>query len=201
MSDLAKLARPFPKAVVHGNPSGGGTYVSHDVVTQWLLGIVGPFTWECAQVIRGDLPAVPPNPKAKSDRYRNGVPALVGVVVGVVGRLTVIVDGRTVIVEEAGDVEDPNNWPHDGARMKDAMSDAIKRCAMRLGLGLHLWSGNEYRLHDLLVRRESGEAPAARDSASGGPSTLSIQNGGDGVVAAAGAHDPADIEAEADRGA
>ena len=43
-------------------------------------------------------------------------------------------------VVEAGDVEKPDNWKTNGARMKDAMSDAIKRCAMALGVGLHLWS-------------------------------------------------------------
>jgi hypothetical protein len=34
--------------------------------------------------------------------------------------------------------------------MKDAASDALKRCAMRMGLGLHLWSQDKYILHTTL---------------------------------------------------
>jgi len=30
--------------------------------------------------------------------------------------------------------------------LKDAVSDGVKRCAMRVGLGLHLWSQNDYYL-------------------------------------------------------
>ena len=33
------------------------------------------------------------------------------------------------------------------------MSDALKRCAMRLGLGLHLWAQKDYALHDILTKR------------------------------------------------
>jgi hypothetical protein len=47
---------------------------------------------------------------------------------------------QLVTVEEVGDVEQPFNWFTDGARMKDAVSDAVKRCAMAFGVGLHLWS-------------------------------------------------------------
>jgi hypothetical protein len=68
------------------------------------------------------------------------------VIVGAVWRLALVIDGRTVRLEEAGDVEAPHNWRHDGQRLKQAASDAIKRCAMRAGLGLHLWAGESYVL-------------------------------------------------------
>ena len=51
-----------------------------------------------------------------------------------------LIRNKEISVVEAGDVENPTNWKTNGARMKDAMSDAIKRCAMALGVGLHLWS-------------------------------------------------------------
>jgi hypothetical protein len=73
-------------------------------------------------------------------------------VVGAVCRLSVEIDGRMVRIEDVGDCESPHNWPHDGARMKDAMSDAIKRCAARLGIGLHLWSQDESYLYDQLLK-------------------------------------------------
>lgn len=156
MSQLADLALPFPPHYVHTNPSGGGSYVAHHIVTQRLLMVVGPFDFELVQIVRGDVPGRAPNPKAQSTRGKEGVPALTGAVVGVVGRLRCQIDGRVVVVEEAGDCEDPHNWPHDGARMKDAMSDALKRAAMRVGLGLHLWSQADYFLHGKLSEGSGG---------------------------------------------
>ena len=45
--------------------------------------------------------------------------------------------------------------------MKDAMSDAIKRCAMALGVGLHLWSQmgdqDEYFLDKQLAKNTNGD--------------------------------------------
>lgn len=147
---LVQLTRPFVDRFVHSNPSGQGrgSYVGHDVVTQRLLQIIGPFDFQLVEILRGDL---------------KGNKELANVVVGAVCRLTVEVDGRTVTVEEVGDCENPTNWPHDGARMKDAMSDAIKRCAMRLGLGLHLWAQDEYYVHDAL-RRDFPDSAVAADA-------------------------------------
>ena len=53
-SDLARLARPFPRELVQRDP-GGNSYVAHENVTQWLLGIVGPFSFELVEIIRGDV--------------------------------------------------------------------------------------------------------------------------------------------------
>lgn len=155
-SQLSALCRPFRSNLVHSNPSGGGQYVAHDVVTQKLLMVVGPFDFELREIIRGHVPAIKPNPNGSSQRARDGRPALDGCVVGVICRLTLTVDGRRVSVEEAGDCEDPHNWPHDGARMKDAMSDAIKRCAMRTGVGIHLWAQNDFILQPSLLDRAVG---------------------------------------------
>lgn len=150
MEQLRGLVRPFPSKYVKVNPSGGGTYVAHEVVTQRLLHVVGPFSTSVVEIIRGDVAAIPPNPKGNSARAKAGSPALTGVVVGVLLALSVSVDGREVTVTEVGDCEQPHNWTTDGARMKDAMSDAIKRCAMRLGCGIHLWAQDLFYLHDAL---------------------------------------------------
>ncbi len=163
---LAKLAQPFPRKLVESKD--GNSYVAHSTVTEWLLGIVGPFNFDLVETIRGDMPAVAPNPQGSSRRAKAGVPALTNIVVGGVWRLTVEVDGRVVHVEEVGDVGDPHNWPHDGARLKDAASDSLKRCAMRLGLGLHLWSGASYtlgeRLRPELTRQDDGRPAEASPS-------------------------------------
>lgn len=174
MNQLTQLARPFPSNLVHTNPSGGGSYVAHDVVVQRLLQIVGPYSFRVVEVIRGHVPAIAPNPNGKSNRAKEGRPALEGAVVGVVAELAVSIDGREVVVQDAGDCEDPHNWPHDGARMKDAVSDAIKRCAMRLGCGVHLWAQGDFYLYDALTRAEAEaeeqQGPAAARAALKGAS-------------------------------
>ena len=153
MTDLQALAKPFPSKFIHGNPSGGGSYVKHHTINQRLLVNVGPFDWELVQILRGFVPGRAPNPNGKSQRAKDGTPDLTDAIVGVVFRLTCVVDGRRTVIEEVGDCEEPHNWPHDGARLKDASSDALKRCAMRLGLGIHLWSQDEYFLDRALAQR------------------------------------------------
>jgi hypothetical protein len=144
LHDLVELARRFPDGFVERKD--GNDYVAHHVVNQRLLTVVGPFDFELVEMIRGYGAAAPPDPAGRSRRAKAGTPALHNVVVGGVWRLTCSVDGRRVRVEEVGDVGDVHNWPHDGARLKDAASDALKRCAMRLGLGLHLWAQEHYFL-------------------------------------------------------
>lgn len=159
MSQLSDLAVPFPSKYVHENPSGGGSYVPHPVIVQRLLMAVGPYSFQILDLVRGDLPAVAPNPQGKSQRAKSGSPALTQAVVGALCRLSVTVDGRQVDITEVGDCEQPHNWPHDGARAKDASSDALKRCAMRLGLGLHLWTKpGEYFLDRKLTEAEQPQS-------------------------------------------
>jgi hypothetical protein len=76
-----------------------------------------------------------------------------GVVVGCTATLTVEIDGRRVSVTEVGDVERPGD--NNGSALKAAASDAIKRCAMRLGVGLHLWSQDNYYLDKALEKRQA----------------------------------------------
>lgn len=163
-SQLERLARPFPDRLIHSNPSGGGQYVKHSVVTEKLLAVLGPFSFELVEIVRGDMPEVPPNPQGTSKRAKDGYPALHQAVVGAVCRLSASIDFVQVRIEEVGDCEDPRNWPHDGARLKDAMSDAMKRCAMRIGVTLHLWSQDEFSLYDQLRKAaESAKTPEEID--------------------------------------
>lgn len=163
MNQLKDLAAPIPDIYVHDNPSGGGSYVAHPVITQKLLMDIGPFDFELVEIIRGHVAGIAPNPQAKSKRHQDGRPSLDNAVVGAVCRIRATVDGRVTTVEEVGDCEDPHNWPHDGARLKDAMSDALKRCAMRLGVGLSIWAknGDEYFLGAVLARRVQGSGGEA----------------------------------------
>ena len=66
----------------------------------------------------------------------------------VVGTLTVVIDGREVQVDGIGLGSDPKN----------AESDALKRAARSVGVALHLWSGDDYRLDRALRNDDEGEA-------------------------------------------
>jgi len=156
-SQLEALARRFPAGFVERKD--GNDYVAHHIINQRLLTVVGPFDFELVQVIRGSVPAVAPDPSGRSRRAKAGTPALDNAVVGGVWRLACEIDGRRVRIEEVGDVGDVHNWPNDGARLKDAASDALKRCAMRIGLGLSLWAQEHYFLDEQL-KADDGEAQA-----------------------------------------
>lgn len=153
MSDLAKLAKPFPDRFIKKPPAGKfGSYVKHSTIAEALLATVGAYDLAVRHIIRGDVAGF-----QRTDKKTGEVkvyPDLTQVVVGVVTALTLEIDGRRVTVEEAGDCDDPHNWTHDGQRLKDATSDAVKRCAMRFGLGLHLWSQGDYFLYESLKKRE-----------------------------------------------
>ena len=135
MSQLFKLATPFSEKFIETKPGKfAAVYVPHGIVTQFLLGIVGPYDFAISDIVRD------------ADNT----------VTGCLCTLTVDVDGRTTSIQEVGECENPSNWKTDGARLKACASDGIKRCAMRLGLGLHLWHKHDgnYVLADILEKRE-----------------------------------------------
>ena len=135
MSQLSKLATPFPDKFVETKPGKfAAAYVPHGIVTQFLLGILGAYDFAIDTLVRD------------AD----------GTLTGCLCTLTVEIDGRTTSIQEVGECENPNNWKTDGARLKACASDGIKRCAMRLGLGLHLWHNHDgnYVLADILEKRE-----------------------------------------------
>ena len=145
MRQLKELSKVFPEKFIHKNPTGFGDYIQHSVIRQRLLSVLGGYSQEVKHIIREKL-----TDKQGVERE---------VITGVILALTVEIDGELVTIEEAGDVEQPFNWKTDGARMKDAISDAVKRCAMALGVGLHLWSQfdgqSEYFLDKQLEKYES----------------------------------------------
>ena len=125
MRQLHELSKVFPEKFIHKNPTGFGDYINHSVIRQRLLSVLGAYSQEVKHIIREKI-----TDKQGVERE---------VITGVVLALTVEIDGNLVTIEEVGDVEQPFNWITDGARMKDAVSDAVKRCAMAFGVGLHLW--------------------------------------------------------------
>lgn len=130
MSQLSELARKFPDSLVKSKPGKfAAAYVEHSVINQRLLEVVGPHSFEVKQAIT--------NPD--------------GTVTGCLAALSCTIDGMPVVVVEVGDVEHPGT--NNAGNLKNAASDAYKRCAMRLGVGLHLWSQDNYYLDKALEKR------------------------------------------------
>jgi len=130
-TQLAALAKRIPARWIKQKPGGfAADYVAHADIQQILLTKLGPVSQRVVEVIY-------------SPEH---------VVQGCVLECTYIIDGETVVVQEAGDVERPGN--NNGANLKNAVSDAVKRCAMRVGVGLQLWCQDNYVLDKTLTKTE-----------------------------------------------
>ena len=128
--ELKELITPFPANYIKSKPGGrGGDYVEHGVVRQRLLDTVGFYDWRIEREIYDE-----------------------GKLTGCIGTLTIYVDGRPFTVQGAGDVEFDQG--SNASNLKHAESDAIKRAAMNLGLGLHLWCGDNYFIYDKNIKKE-----------------------------------------------
>ena len=65
--------------------------------------------------------------------------------------MIVTVDGKTVKVSGIG-TDQNNAGKDDGDIIKEMESDALKRAAMRVGVGLHLWAQDQYFLFAQLLK-------------------------------------------------
>lgn len=176
---LKSLAKKVPEQFISDNGRGWPA-MDHTVVSQMLLAKLGGYNFEITHVLRSGT---------KKD-------ASVEVVTGVIGRLTVEIDGKVVVVEEGGGVENALNQDGDGERVKHAASDALKRCAMRIGLGLHIWSGDHYFL-DKLLEREDGSR--GRKWGSGGKDHEGASEGSSGAPGPSEVPPPEDVADPKDR--
>ena len=144
---LQEVSKPFPQKYIHKNPTGFGEYIQHSVIRQRLLSVLGPFEQKIVQILKEEM-------TDKQGKTKT-------VTTGVILEMTFNIAGREVSVQEIGDVEQPFNWKTEGARMKDAVSDAVKRCAMAIGCGLHLWAQfegkSEYFLDQQLAKEVGQE--------------------------------------------
>lgn len=116
---LKALIKNFPKEVVKDAPKGKfGKYVPHHIVTQRLVDVIPggyDFTYE---------------------EVRGKDNAIVG------AKCKLYIKDLDQTIEEVGDVDihalERNT---ESEVLKLAVSDGIKRCCMRIGLGLELWTG------------------------------------------------------------
>ena len=166
-----ELTKPFAKSVVKKNPKGFGDYVPHHIYTRRLVDSGLFKSFDTVEVIK----------------------AADGFVVG--ARCTLVVDSPDgeKTVTACGDVDAAaierarkgNKNP--GELTKDGESDALKRCCMRLGIGLELWeqdmSEEEYdagvvgtqETKKKQVTQETGTSPS-NDVPNGSPVADHINN-------------------------
>ena len=117
-----KLTAHFKDDEVKAPPTGKyGKYVPHHLITKRLNDVV-PGKWNFTM----------------KKEIRNKEGELEGVV------MSLYIEGLQGPNDEVGDVD--RNDKQNGKRteselLKLAFSDALKRCAMRYGIGLHLWTG------------------------------------------------------------
>ena len=131
-TQLQSLAKRIPKSYIKQKPGGfAADYCSHADVQQMLIAKLGvPPSQEVTQIIRSSE----------------------GQAQGVVLRMVFNIDGQTVVIDEVGECERPSQ--NEGLNVKHAVSDAVKRCAMRIGLGLELWCQETYVLDKALATKE-----------------------------------------------
>lgn len=134
-TQLQSLAKRIPKSYIKQKPGGfAADYCSHADVQQMLIAKLGvPPSQEVTQIIRSSE----------------------GQAQGVVLRMVFNIDGQTVVIDEVGECERPGQ--NEGLNVKNAVSDAVKRCAMRIGLGLELWCQETYVLDKALATKEGDD--------------------------------------------
>ena len=126
---LMQLARVFPSKLISKlkKKTHEEDYINHSVITQRILQVCGPFDWD-TEVI-----------------FSDGRP------VAIKGTMKVNVDGRQVSVSGIG-TDQNNAGKDDGDIIKEMESDALKRAAMKIGAGLHLWAQDQYFLFAQLLK-------------------------------------------------
>lgn len=184
-SQLRRLAEPFPPSMV--SKKERADYVNHGLVTQRLLGTIGPYKLRIVQIVRGDFDEVITSPN--DENKRRIWPGRTNAIVGVIQSLECTIDDEPFYVEEVGTPEGYYMAPHDGERLKKACSDAIKRCGMRAGVALDLWSKGAYFLPAMLDRAWSDAREGAVDDSAADPDDAQLLAEGiaEGIAAQASA--------------
>jgi hypothetical protein len=133
MRQLEDLVQRIPDKFIKNPPKGKyGKYVGHTDIAQIALSKVGAHSFDVTEVVYGYIGEwVNKEGKLKHPERPRGI-------VSVLARLSVSIDGVDVTVTEVGTADSPHIHS-DGENLKNAASDAYKRCWMRCGLGLELW--------------------------------------------------------------
>jgi hypothetical protein len=138
MIQLLDLAKPLPDKWIAQKPgvSYDAKYISHGDCQQALLAKLGPTSQRVVKIIYGT----------------DGT-----TIQGVILEMRFIIDLELTVIEEAGECERPGD--NNALNLKMAISDGIKRCCMRVGIGLELYTAH-YDLERALQRRADEQEQA-----------------------------------------
>ena len=146
-SQLYQLSRRFPDKYVGKKGTRGDKFINHAIIKQRLLEVCGGYDFKVVrEIFDGET------------------------LTGCVGELTVVIDNNIISVQEYGALELPQE--NNGANAKHCASDAFKRCAMHIGLGLHVWIDEQYFLESKLAKatKTSNEVDLETSTNGGGTS-------------------------------
>ena len=134
MIQLQDLAKRLPEKWIKEKGTGfavnyKASYCSHGDIQQLLLAKLGPTSQRVVKII-----------------YNTEGNMIQGVILEMVFHI----DLEPVVIQEIGESE--RDTGNNALNLKNSVSDAIKRCAMRVGLGLELWTDN-YALDKALAKR------------------------------------------------
>ena len=157
-SDQIKLSKAWNKAVVKKLPvsykKDGIDYVDHTQVTQRLIALIPDVQLKAGSFIYDDYEDL-------EGRRRK---ILTGVKYTVEGTI----DGHFRSVTEVGMCDKPfevegRKPANNGERAKECISDAVKRCGMRLGIGIELYDSSawlsSYLEDDKLIANKNKPKP------------------------------------------
>lgn len=157
-SDQIKLSKAWNKAVVKKLPvsykKDGIDYVDHTQVTQRLIALIPDVQLKAGSFIYDDYEDL-------EGRRRK---ILTGVEYTVEGTI----DGHFRSVTEVGMCDKPfevegRKPSNNGERAKECISDAVKRCGMRLGIGIELYDSSawlsSYLEDDKLIANKTKSNP------------------------------------------
>jgi hypothetical protein len=144
-SDQIKLSKPWAKAVIKklnvGYKKGGIDYVEHTQVTQRLIAIIPDLQMKAGSFIY--------------DNYEDDEGRTKKILTGIEYTIEGTIDGHYRSVTEVGMCDKAFEYApkpdgskpkvsNNGERAKECISDAVKRCAMRLGVGIELYDSTAW---------------------------------------------------------
>lgn len=157
-SDQIKLSKAWNKAVVKKLPvsykKDGIDYVDHTQVTQRLIALIPDVQLKAGSFIYDDYEDL-------EGRRRK-------ILTGVEYTIEGTIDGHFRSVTEVGMCDKPfevegRKPANNGERAKECISDAVKRCGMRLGIGIELYDSSawlsSYLEDDKLIANKTKSNP------------------------------------------
>jgi len=162
-SDQIKLSKEWNKAVVKKLPvsykKDGISYVDHTQVTQRLIALIPDVQFKAGSFIYDDYEDL-------EGRRRK-------ILTGVEYTIEGTIDGHLRSVTEVGMCDKPfevegRKPANNGERAKECISDAVKRCGMRLGIGIELYDSSAWlsaylESPKLIANKPKKEKPKPKD--------------------------------------